>query len=287
MTSIIIAFCGRALGAMSLGSEHPVFCFSGIVQGTIALILPGHIILAATHEIQNRQVLSGSVKMIYAILYTLFLGFGILIGAALFGFLHSDATNPTQCHLPWYWNPIDERWRATCSQFLWVPIFAAAISTMHQAKPKHLPAMVFIATCGHQAFYWSLARFAQNLQFAGMIDAFASGMLANLYAQWSDCLAATILLPAVLDHITNALSESGSLVAEVDTADAIVSNKSFQVETHLKRDFTAIGPSGSTGLIITAGFGTAQVTIGITAGLSLSAFVIYSFTKKRAGSLAF
>lgn len=59
LTCIIVAFCGRGLGSIMFADNTPIFCFSGIVQGTVALILPGHIILAATHEIQNRQVLSG------------------------------------------------------------------------------------------------------------------------------------------------------------------------------------------------------------------------------------
>lgn len=299
LTSIIVAFSARALGSINAPDGQPYMCFSGITQGVIALILPGHIILAATHEIQNRQVLSGSVKMIYAIVYTLFLGFGILIGTALFGFIDSNATNATTCRMPWYWDTLTERWRATYVQFVWVPVFALAISIMHQAKPRHLPAMVFIATCGHQSFYWSLSRFAQNLQFAGMIAAFASGLLANLYAQFANCLAASILLPAVLVHIPNALAASGSLVAGVDTADAIVSNKTYWIDDGLimpgkrsegllyLRDFSAKGPSGSTGLIITSGFGMAQATIGITVGLFLAAFVMYPFTKRKKSKLAF
>ncbi|KAJ9657432.1 pheromone-regulated protein prm10 [Neophaeococcomyces mojaviensis] len=235
ITAILVAFSARALGSIQINHHEPLFCFSGITQGVIALILPGHIILAATHEIQNRQVLSGSVKMIYSILYTMFLGFGILIGTVLFGFIDHHATNQTTCSMPWYWDTTHARWRATYSQFIWVPIFALAISIMHQAKPKHLPAMVFIGTCGHQAFYWSLSRFAQNLQFAGMIAAFASGLLANIYSRLTGCLAATILMPAVLIHIPNALAASGSLVAGVSTADAIVSNATYWIQDQRER----------------------------------------------------
>ena len=170
---------------------------------------------------------------------------------------------------------------------------------MHQAKPQHLPVTVYIATCGHQAFYWSLARFAQNLQFAGMIAAFASGLLANLYAQFANCLAASIQLPAVLVHIPNVMAASGSLVAGVDTADSIVTNQThwlnegrlltgrWAAELLQVRDFVAKGPSGSSGLIITSGFGMAQATIGITVGLFLSAFVMYPFTGRNKATLTF
>lgn len=291
LTCVLIAFAARGLGSIYQRGGSSLFCFSGISQGTIALILPGHIILAAIQEIQHRHVLSGSIKMVYAILYTLFLGFGVLIGTVLFGFLDRNATSATSCELPWYWDATGERWRATYAQFVWVPVFAFAISIMHQAKRKHLPAMVFIATCGHQAFYWSLLRFAQNLQFAGMIAAFTSGLLANIYARISGCFAPPILLPAVLVHIPNALAASGSLVAGVGTANSIVANDASYVDDGLMtrgldaRDFSAKGPSGSTGLIITAVFGMAQATIGITVGLFLSALVIWPLARRKIGFL--
>lgn len=304
LTSTIVAFSACALGSIYDSTGEPYLCFSGIIQGTIALVLPGHIILAATYEIQNRAVLSGSVKMIYAILYTLFLGFGLLIGSALFGFVDSNAVNNNTCTMPWYWNALasQKRWRATYSQFVWVPVFALAISIMHQAKRKHLPAIVIIATCGHQAFYWSSYRFAQNLQFAGMIASFASGLLASLYAWWTRSLAATTLLPAVLVQIPNALAASGSLVAGVDTADAIVTNTTYWIDMDMAppgpgqyarlrlRDSDVKGPSGSTDLILTAGFGIAQATIGITVGLFFSTFVVYPLARRRrrgAGWLGF
>jgi hypothetical protein len=157
---------------------------------------------------------------------------------------------------------------------------------------RYLPAMVFIATCGHQAFYWSLFRFGQNLQFAGMIAAFASGLLANTYVRISNSLAATILLPAVLIHIPNALAASGSLVAGAETADAIVTNRTYSMDHSFakrpyERDFVDNDPSGSTGLIITAGFGIAQATTGITIGLFLSAFVVWPFMRRGTGFLSF
>lgn len=293
LTCIIISFASRGLGTIHLAGDCPLFCFSGIAQGTIALILPGHIILTAIHEIQNRQILSGSTKMVYAILYTLFLGFGILIGATLFGLLDRQAVSSSSCELPWYWDPLTTHWRATYAQFVWVPLFALAISIMHQAKKHHLPAMVVIATCGHQVFYWSLWRFAQNLQFAGMLAAFTVGTLANLYAKVSGGLAATVLLPAALVIIPNALAASGGLVAGIGTANAIVTNQTrwihggFMTPGQYKRDFTATGPSGSTGVIVTAGFGMAQATIGITVGLFLSALLIWPFSRRKESILSF
>lgn len=52
--------------------------------------------------------------MFYAIVYSLFLGFGITIGSALYGLVDSNATSATTCQ-----NPLDWKWN-----FLFVPLFA-------------------------------------------------------------------------------------------------------------------------------------------------------------------
>jgi len=79
LASVIIAFVSRGLGSIN-NNGSPVFCFSAIAQSSIALILPGYMVLCAALELQSKSLVSGSVRMVYAIIYSLFLGFGILVG---------------------------------------------------------------------------------------------------------------------------------------------------------------------------------------------------------------
>ena len=79
LAAVLIAFVSRGLGSI-YSKGAPVFCFSAIAQSIIALILPGYIVLCAALELQSRSLVSGSVRMVYAIIYSLFLGFGILVG---------------------------------------------------------------------------------------------------------------------------------------------------------------------------------------------------------------
>ncbi|OBZ79347.1 Pheromone-regulated membrane protein 10 [Grifola frondosa] len=75
--SIIVSFIARLLATL----PHNIFCYSAISSAGVVLILPGFTILIAALELTSRNIMCGSVRMVYAIIYTLFLGFGLTIGS--------------------------------------------------------------------------------------------------------------------------------------------------------------------------------------------------------------
>jgi len=81
--AVITSFLARAFGSIGGGRY---FCFSALAQSSIALILPGYTVLCASLELQSRSLVAGSVRMVYAIIYSLFLGFGITIGEIVVNF---------------------------------------------------------------------------------------------------------------------------------------------------------------------------------------------------------
>ncbi|KAI0639626.1 DUF1212-domain-containing protein [Trametes polyzona] len=75
--SIVVSFIARLLGTL----PGNIFCYSAISSAGVVLILPGFTILISALELTSRNILCGSVRMVYAIIYTLFLGFGLTIGS--------------------------------------------------------------------------------------------------------------------------------------------------------------------------------------------------------------
>ncbi|EIW64255.1 DUF1212-domain-containing protein [Trametes versicolor FP-101664 SS1] len=75
--SIVVSFIARLLGTL----PGNLFCYSAISSAGVVLILPGFTILISALELTSRNILCGSVRMVYAIIYTLFLGFGLTIGS--------------------------------------------------------------------------------------------------------------------------------------------------------------------------------------------------------------
>ncbi|KAI0005574.1 hypothetical protein BJV74DRAFT_955993 [Russula compacta] len=75
--SIIVSFVARSLSSI----PGRLFCYSSISSAGVVLILPGFTILISALELTSRNILCGSVRLIYAIIYTFFMGFGLTIGS--------------------------------------------------------------------------------------------------------------------------------------------------------------------------------------------------------------
>ncbi len=292
--SIITSFAARGMGSIRYKDGTSVFCFSALAQSSIALILPGYIILCGSLELQSRHLVAGSVRMVYAIIYALMLGFGITIGTAIYGLMDNNATSLVACPAPksldWWTNNV------YLSHFPWVPLFTMCLIVINQAKWKQAPMMLLIAFVGYQVNFWSAQRFANNVQIANALGAFAIGVMGNLYSRVRHGLAAAALLPAIFVQVPSGIAASGSLISGLTSADQItgnatgisVINNGTQGFADAQKNATMAQTSGVySGTVFNVGYGMVQVAIGISVGLFLSALVVYPFGKKRSGLFSF
>lgn len=171
--TVITSFLARAFGSIPDGKGGRIFCFSALAQSSIALILPGYIVLCASLELQSKTIVAGSVRMVYAIIYSLFLGFGITIGSAIYGIMDANATSATTCV-----NPMKDPYF-----FPFVPAFAMCLIIINQAKWKQAPVMLVIAFVGYLVSFYSSRRFAGNTQVSSTLGALAIGVMANMYSR--------------------------------------------------------------------------------------------------------
>ncbi|KAI8931609.1 hypothetical protein NX059_011263 [Plenodomus lindquistii] len=171
--SVLTSFAARALGSIRHDGKE-IFCFSAMAQSSIALILPGFMVLCASLELQSKHIVAGSVRMVYAIIYSLFLGFGITIGTVLYGMMDSNATSRTTCHEP----------MSTNFYYLFVPAFAICLMIVNQAKYKQIPSMTVIAFIGWVVNFHSSKYFKSNAQVSNTLGALAIGIAANAHARF-------------------------------------------------------------------------------------------------------
>lgn len=214
--AVITSFLARAFGSILYNGER-LFCFSALAQSAIAMILPGYTVLCASLELQSRSLVAGSVRMVYAIIYSLFLGFGITIGTAIYGLLDRNAVSSTTCR-----DPIPEYWF-----FFSVPIFTLCLIVINQAKWKQAPVMMVIAFVGYIVNYFSAKRFAGNTQISNTLGALAIGVMANLYSRlgkrtenrildiWEDHLR-----PRFYRIMRRSVRNNTNLTAKVEAAEA-------------------------------------------------------------------
>jgi uncharacterized membrane protein YjjB (DUF3815 family) len=262
--SIVVSFIARAIASIRGGD---LFCFSAIAQGSLALILPGYIILCGSLELQSRNLVAGAVRMFYAIIYSLFLGFGITLGAALYGWIDKGAVAGDKAKTCQH--PIDDKFR-----ILFVPLFSTCLGLINQARWQQLPAMLIIACTGYVGTYFAGKHFASVTEFTACIGAFIVGILGNLYSRVWKGMAVSAMLPAIFVQVPSGIASQSTLVSGIETADKITNS-------------TSDANSGSVNVpSLSFGATMVQVSIGISVGLFAAAIVVYPLGKKRTGLFA-
>ncbi|KAI1388615.1 DUF1212-domain-containing protein [Hypoxylon trugodes] len=265
--AVLTSFLSRAFGSIKGGK---LFCFSALAQSSIALILPGWFVLCSALELQSRALVPGSIRMVYAIIYSLFLGFGITVGTALYGLMDPKATSATSCP-----NPIPTYYR-----FFFVPLFTMCLAFVNQAKWKQMPVMVVIAFAGYIVNFFSSPKFAASPQIANTLGAFTVGVLANLYSRLRHGVAAAALLPAIFVQVPSGLAATGSLLSGLSTANEL--NNSTEVVNGTSTVTIDKGQPLDT-IVFNVAASMIQIAIGITVGLFLSALIVYPLGKRRSG----
>ncbi|KAL5115180.1 hypothetical protein ACEQ8H_006934 [Pleosporales sp. CAS-2024a] len=260
--TILMSFLARAFGSINNGT---IFCFSAIAQSSIAMILPGWLVLSSALELQARAIVPGSIRLVFAIIYSLFLGYGITVGTAIYGAIDSNATNSTQCQ-----NPLNPHWN-----FLFVPLYVLFTTFTVQAKYKQMPVMILIATAGYTVNYFANLKFSSSAPIAYTFGAFAIGVLANLYSRLRHGVAAAVLLPAVYVQVPGSLASSGSINSALKTASALIKGTGGAAGDTTTDSLNAIVFNVAASMI--------QIAIGLTVGLFMAALLVYPLGKRRSG----
>ena len=287
---VLMAFISRGLGSITYSNGEYIFCFSSLAQCAIVLILPGFSIANAAFELQSKNIVSGSVRLVWTIIYVLFLSFGLMLGTTLFGLIKKDAVDDLACPIPIWFQP-DLGWKLLYTRFLWVPAFACCIAVAKGANWRQLPMMGFIATAGYQASFWMSTTLSSNLHVVGAVGAFVVGCIAHLYSRLFHGFAAVVMLPAIFVQVPGGLAASGGLVAAANSSSAITGNNTrISVINNGTYGFVAAQDdpdSVYSGTIGTVAYGMTMVAIGISVGLYMSALLIYPLGKKKNGLSSF
>ncbi|KAJ5749320.1 uncharacterized protein N7511_011016 [Penicillium nucicola] len=284
--AVLTSFLARAFGSIRFQGE-PLFCFSALAQSAIALILPGYTVLCASLELQSRSIIAGSVRMVYAIIYSLFLGFGITIGTAVYGLLDSQASTAYTCPA----SPIHNEY---LQRFPFVIVFTVCLAIVNRAKWRQIPIMMVISLAGYVVNYFSAKRFYSNTQVSNALGAFVIGVMGNFYSRLRHGLAAAAMLPAIFVLVPSGLAASGSLISGITSAEemtrspyAVVNNGTQGFVDAAKSLSSDQAKNQSYGVVFDIGYGMVQVAIGTTVGLFLAALVVYPLGKKRSGLFSF
>ncbi|KAJ5291164.1 hypothetical protein N7478_000415 [Penicillium angulare] len=262
--TILVSFLARAFGSIQHKGTR-VFCFSAVAESSIAMLLPGFSVLSSSLELQSHQMNAGSIRMVYTIIYSLFLGYGVTVGTTIYGLMDPNATDQESCSATSDWG------NEYIQHFPFVALFCLFAALLNQSKPKQLPVTVLLGVCGYVTNYFSTKRLGSN-QVANTVGAFTIGLLANLYSRIWHGHAAAAIIPGIFTLVPSGLASSGSIISGLEYAESVANH-------------TASSNSGATNesSLTSLAYGMIQTAIGISVGLFVAALIVYPHGKKRSG----
>ncbi|KIY63086.1 DUF1212-domain-containing protein [Cylindrobasidium torrendii FP15055 ss-10] len=269
---VITAFFSFIAGGMA--ASHRL-CYPAIASGSVILILPGFIVLSGGLEIMSRSIVSGSVRMVYAVIYTLFLGFGLGIGAKAYTRLvGSPIVGITDYTCTESHDPTGGWWQVTPSPFwafLTVPGASVVLSLRNfmPIKSVELVLIVAISSIGFATNFFAARMFVNQADIASGVGAFAVGLVANLYSRFFSGNAFVIMVTGILFQVPSGLGAGGLFgFVSQQSAEGISSNETYQ--------------SG-----FQVGLQLISVTIGVTVGLGLSLLIVHPIPSRKRGGGVF
>ncbi|KIK99531.1 hypothetical protein PAXRUDRAFT_822693 [Paxillus rubicundulus Ve08.2h10] len=261
----LLSFASAALAS----TRH--FCYSAVASSSVVLILPGFIVLCGSLELSSRSLVAGAVRLCFALMYSLFLGFGLAIGAELYQKLVGQnifgATDYTcvESHDPAgpWWQQTPSMWWA----FLTVPMYSLFLSMRLMAPwwKKELILLIAISCIGWVTNHFVSIKFPNQSDISAAVGAFAVGFVSNLYGRFFNGNAFVVMITGILFQVPSGLGNGGLL------------------------NFVSDQTSGSSSSYL-SGFQTAlqliSVAIGLTVGLGISLVIVHPVqSRRRAGGL--
>ncbi|KAI7900034.1 uncharacterized protein BX663DRAFT_519394 [Cokeromyces recurvatus] len=194
------------IGFVAQGIQKYDFCFTPIAFSSFIIVLPGYPMTVAIIELVSRQLVSGVVRMVYAIIYSFLLGYGVTMGSELYLTIDKSsdnvqtdvcklASNATTCISS------ESQW----FNFMLVPMFAFAYCVYLKARPPRWPTMVIVASCGYVINY-ALACWAHApSQILQVVPAFGLGLIGNCLTKFTGKMSFDAVLLSVFYLVPSSL----------------------------------------------------------------------------------
>ncbi|EPQ59410.1 DUF1212-domain-containing protein [Gloeophyllum trabeum ATCC 11539] len=302
--SVAICMSFVARGLSSIRSQ--VFCYTAISSAGIVGILPGYLILSSSLELASKNIVCGSVKMVYALIYTLSLGFGLQIGSDFYLLLDPGARHSLQFLAANMSTTISLAGNFTADNGISYPGLPLSGTFTFSNSSGPLSHDIIAGCYRPLDFPWYLQPFPWWTQFIIVPIFSVLSSLANLQPFWTvDLLVMTLISCAsyaankVANHFIFGRSDIVSAIGAftVGLLGNIYSRKlGGTAFTSMVTGVLFLVPSGlsqaggitAEGSGIDIGGAMISVTIGVTVGLFMSQALVYTFgTRKNAAVFSF
>ncbi|GJJ79110.1 hypothetical protein EMPS_11469 [Entomortierella parvispora] len=177
-SSILVGFIAKSFGDR--------VCFSAVALAGVVVLLPGLLLTASIMELASRNIVSGAVRMFYALMYAFFLGFGLSLGGEIWDSITGASSTPSAASCE---NGVDRWWF-----FLIFPAVSTSINIVFNAHPSQWIGMTLVTAVGFTVSYFMTA----GPQVTPAVAAFAVGLAGQAYGRITGKLSYVPLLSGVL-----------------------------------------------------------------------------------------
>ncbi|KAI7823191.1 hypothetical protein BC939DRAFT_397429 [Gamsiella multidivaricata] len=189
-SSILVGFIAKAFGDR--------VCFSAVALAGVVVLLPGLLLTQSIMELASRNIVSGAVRMFYALMYAFFLGFGLSLGAEIWDSIGGESTAPASaCE-----KGVNHWWL-----FLIFPAVSTSINIVFNAHPSQWLGMTVVTAVGFTVSYFMTA----GPQVTPAVAAFAVGVAGQAYGRITGKLSYVPLLSGVLLLVPGSVGVRGVL----------------------------------------------------------------------------
>ncbi|KAF9947577.1 hypothetical protein BGZ70_002610 [Mortierella alpina] len=164
--SVVVAFIAEAL--------HDHVCRSAVKMAGIVILLPGYTITCSILELSSRHMISGSVRLFYAIIFSLLLGYGLTIGASLW--LLFDKSNKAEEVTAVCPESLDLKWN-----ILFVPLFAITLNVWLKAHPRQWTLAALLSMLGYMISFSTSHWAGAKTEVSSALASFVIGFCGNVY----------------------------------------------------------------------------------------------------------
>ena len=198
-----------------------------VVLSSIIVFIPGLALAIGLAELSSRHVVSGTARVMDALMQLFKLYFGAFLGISIgFAIFTEVEHNPLIKLPPW-------------SLFVAVLILCTALVPIFNIRLKHAPFAVLCGFVGYFSTFWA----SKYLEFGlgTFVGAFAVGVFANLFARFAKAPATIVLMQGLIVLVPGSKTYIG--------LNSFVSGKDFVQAEHIGQETFVIFMSLVAGLI--------------------------------------
>jgi uncharacterized membrane protein YjjP (DUF1212 family) len=179
-----LAALAAAFGASAMAFIEPSINMALVVLASIIVFIPGLALTVGLSELAARDLVSGTVRVMDALMVLFKLYFGAFLGFAIASVLFGNVPQQEAVLLP--------KWTG----WLAVLVLSFSLMVMFKIRLKDAPWGVAAGFLGHGVSLLASAFF--GIALGTFFAALFLGMYANLYARWLKAPAAIVLLQGIV-----------------------------------------------------------------------------------------